>query len=276
MEKSPNASKLNIKIVTLAQNIPGPVAVAKLAELGAKVIKIEPPEGDPLKRYSPEWYEKLISGQEVVNLNLKTESDRQKLDDYLEKFDLLITSMRPQSLKRLNLHQESLRKKFPHLSHIEIIGYSKEKENMAGHDLTYQAELGLLSPPLLPKILLADMMAAEKVFSAVLWQVISQNTTHQRISISESLNDCLLPIKLGLTTDGGLLGGGFAGYNLYQTTDGWIALAALEPHFWQELLANLDEKNADIPTLRKIFRTKSSTFWLEWGSKLNLPIAIVN
>ncbi|HEY3712692.1 MAG TPA: CoA transferase, partial [Amycolatopsis sp.] len=58
-------------VVTTALNIPGPVAAARLRELGATVTKVEPPGGDPLALAAPDWYRELAAGQEVVRLDLK-------------------------------------------------------------------------------------------------------------------------------------------------------------------------------------------------------------
>ena len=272
-------SPININIVSLALNLPGPVAIARLQQLGATVIKIEPPEGDPLKQFSPEWYQELIAGQKVVTLNLKTVEHRSKLNQYLENADLLITSMRPQALERLNLEQGSINSQFPHLSHIEITGYPNERENRTGNDLNYQAELGLVTPPALPRTLFADLITSEKVFSATLLQIILKKANnkgvYQKISIVESLASCLLPIQYEMTTEGNILGGGFAGYNLYQTSDGWIALAALESHFWIKLTNELGLENADTDSLKNNFLRQNSEYWHKWGREKDLPITEV-
>ena len=54
------------QVLTLAVNVPGPAATARLCKLGATVIKVEPPEGDPLAQANPDWYEALVSGQQVI------------------------------------------------------------------------------------------------------------------------------------------------------------------------------------------------------------------
>ncbi|MDQ3173285.1 MAG: CoA transferase, partial [Acidobacteriota bacterium] len=68
-----------IRALTLAINVPGPVAAARLRELGATVVKVEPPGGDPLSRISPAWYESLTRDQKVVRLNLKEPDERARL-----------------------------------------------------------------------------------------------------------------------------------------------------------------------------------------------------
>lgn len=69
------------QVLTLAVNVPGPAATARLCKLGATVIKVEPPEGDPLARANPDWYEALVSGQQVIQLNLEETDDRARLDN---------------------------------------------------------------------------------------------------------------------------------------------------------------------------------------------------
>jgi alpha-methylacyl-CoA racemase len=92
-----------IWVLTLAVNLPGPVAASRLCAMGASVVKIEPPGGDPLARMCPGYYEDLSAGQEVVRLDLKDQQDRASLDDWLEGTDLLLTANRPAALGRLGL-----------------------------------------------------------------------------------------------------------------------------------------------------------------------------
>jgi alpha-methylacyl-CoA racemase len=108
------------RLVTLAQNVPGPAAASRLQDLGASVVKVEPPNGDPLASANPAWYGALTAGQEVVQLDLKDASDRARLDEYLAKADVLLTSSRPGSLARLGLGQEELRVKYPRLCYVAI------------------------------------------------------------------------------------------------------------------------------------------------------------
>src|SRR5580765_1980651 len=145
-----------IRVVSLALNVPGPVAAARLHQLGASVTKIEPPIGDPLIRYCPAWYRKLAAGQDVLGLDLKDLAARGRFAKLLAETDLLLTSNRPAALARRGLAWPQLHTLYPRLNHVAIVGYPAPKENVAGHDLTYQAALGLLVPPHLPRTLLAD------------------------------------------------------------------------------------------------------------------------
>ena len=136
-----------IRIITLAGNVPGPVAAARLHQLGAAVIKVEAPAGDPLAAISPAWYRALTHGQEVIRLDLKHRAGREQLDPLLEGADLLLTSTRPAALRRLGLDWQGVHARYPHLSQVAITGYPAPHENRAGHDLTYQAAAGLVAPP---------------------------------------------------------------------------------------------------------------------------------
>jgi crotonobetainyl-CoA:carnitine CoA-transferase CaiB-like acyl-CoA transferase len=106
--------------VSVAVNLPGPLAASRLAEFGASVTKVEPPAGDPLAHVAPNWYRSLVSRQNVVTLDVKDPHDRAELDALLADADLLITSMRPSALARLGLARPH--EIFPRLSLIEIVG----------------------------------------------------------------------------------------------------------------------------------------------------------
>ena len=146
-----------MQILNLAYNAPGPAAARRLQTLGARVIKVEPPGGDPLSRYCPAWYGSLITGQTVLSLDLKQPAGRTTLEDWLAGSDLLITSVRLESLERLQLGWQSLHARHPHLCHVAITGSPAPCADLPGHDLTYLAQAGLLEPPWMPRTLLADL-----------------------------------------------------------------------------------------------------------------------
>jgi len=221
-----------VRVITLAVNVPGPVAAARLTRLGATVIKVEPPDGDPLAAVSPAWYRELRAGQEVVRLNLKADDDRAALDDLLGQADLLLTATRPAALDRLDLSWPRLHARFPRLARVAIVGPPASHAGAPGHDLTYLAPLGLLSPPELPRTLLADLAGAGRAVEAALALLYARERDHVAGHVEVSLADAAGlfadPLRHGLTRPGGALNGGLPEYNLYSTREGWIALAALE------------------------------------------------
>lgn len=268
-----------IKIVSLALNAPGPVAAARLTQLGAEVIKVEPPSGDAMSKAAPKWYEQLCRGQTVLRLDLKHAGGRAQLDSMLAKADLLLASFRPSALQRLGLDWESLHARHPRLNFVGIIGYLPPLEELIGHDLTYQSDFGLLRPPEMPSSLFVDLAGAERAVSMALALLNRSARTGEAgcawVSLHECARDLAEPLKAGLTSAGGLLGGGYPLYGFYRAGDGWIAIAALEPHFAERLLSELGLKNADRAELEEVFLRRGAADWERWAAERDLPLVAV-
>ncbi|HEY6307313.1 MAG TPA: CoA transferase [Candidatus Angelobacter sp.] len=269
-----------VKIVSLSINAPGPVAAARLARLGAEVTKIEPPTGDPLKVAARPWYDSLCLGQTVVTLDLKDSIQRQRLDDLLENANLLLASFRPSALRRLGLDWESLHLRHPRLCFAGIVGYPPPQEEQSGHDLTYLADTGLLSPPALPLSLYVDLAGAERCVSLALALLLSFARTGQPacgfVSLYECAQELAQPLQAGLTVPGaGALGGASVFYSMYQASDGWIAVAALEPHFAQKLISELGLNSEDRDELKRVFSTRTAAAWHEWAAQRDLPLVAI-
>ncbi len=264
------------KLVTLALNVPGPVAAARLVDLGAQATKIEPPFGDPLKSAARPWYDSLSRQQTVVALDLKNPGDRSKLDQFLADADLLLTSFRPSALQRLQLDWKSVHEKHPRLCAVNIIGFPPPDEELPGHDLTYQARLGLLRPPQLPITLYADLAGAERAVSVSLALLMNLaragRAEFAHVSLYEAMRDLAGPFTAGLTIPGGSLGGGFPFYGVYQTSDGWVAVAALEPAFVHRLKTELKLTANTHAELEGIFRGRTAKEWEEWAGERDLPL----
>lgn len=266
-----------IRILNLAVNLPGPAAAQRLYQHGASVIKVEPPSGDPMELYHAEWYRTMAAGHAVVRIDLKTDEGAACLTELLKETDLLITASRPAALKRLGLDWQTLQQTYPGLCQVAIVGYPAPRENEAGHDLTYQASLGLLTPPNMPRTLLADMAGAELTVSAALSLLLArergQGSGYAEVALSEAASVMAEPLRFRTTSPGALLGGGIPEYNIYQASDGWVAVAALEPHFktrLEETLAVSSTKD-----YQAVFLTRSADAWQQWGQELDLPIVAV-
>jgi crotonobetainyl-CoA:carnitine CoA-transferase CaiB-like acyl-CoA transferase len=268
-----------IRILTLALNLPGPLAIAGLQQLGATVVKIEPPGGDPLAHAKASWYRALHEGQEILCLNLKDATDRARLEGRLCTADLLVTATRPAALRRLGLGWPELHARAPQLCQVGIVGYPPPEENMPGHDVTYQARLGLLEPPTLPRIMIADFAGAQQTGEAALALLLArergQGAHFAWVSLAKAGEWFAEPFRQGLTGPGKILGGGFPGYDIYRAQDGWIAVATLEPHFWHKLLKELGLATADRQQLQEVFSTRTAQEWETWGSDRDLPLAAV-
>lgn len=269
-----------IQAVTLAVNVPGPAAAARLRELGASVTKVEPPDGDPLARYSPDYYRTLSAGQEVLPLDLKAAAGRDRLRELLSGADLLLTSSRPAALQRLGLVPGRLHEEYPRLRWVAIVGHPSPRAGEPGHDLTYLAGRGLLSLPDLPRTLLADLAGAERAVSAALGLLLAREQgasadAYAEVPLSEAAAAFDAPLRHGITRPGGVLGGGLPGYNLYRCSEGWIALAALEEHFLEKLLSGLGLPKASYEELQEIFASRSAAYWESWAAERDLPLVAV-
>ena len=232
-----------LAVVSLAVNVPGPVAATRLRALGARVVKVEPPTGDPLELYSADWYRELAAGQEVARLDLKDPAGRGALDELLAGGDLLLTSSRLSALERLGLGWGALHARHPRLCQVAIFGHPGAERDRAGHDLTYQAAQGLAAPDGLPRTLLADLASAERAVGAALGLLLARErgaeAGYAEVTLQEVAADFAAPLRHGLTAPGGLLGGGLAAYGVYAVREGYVAMAALEPHFAARLREEL-------------------------------------
>lgn len=266
-------------VLTLAINVPGPVAASRLAALGAAVTKVEPPGGDPLARGCAAWYAHLTAGQRVVRLDLKEARERAMLGDLLGRADLLLTASRPAALARLDLAWPALHARYPRLSQVALVGHAPPHAERPGHDLTYLASAGLLSPPALPRTLFADLAAAERAVSAALALLVGQvrggEAGYTEVALAAVAEELAAPLRHGLTASGGVLGGGAPQYNLYRTREGWLAVAALEPHFRARLARELGVAQLDTAALQTHFLARTAAEWEEWGDARDLPLAAV-
>jgi crotonobetainyl-CoA:carnitine CoA-transferase CaiB-like acyl-CoA transferase len=269
-----------IRVVSLAVNLPGPLTAARYVELGAYVTKVVPPGGDPLQWVSPEWHDNLKEDQELVTLDLKSEGGQAQLAQLLLEADVLLTATRPAALSRLGLEWPSLSANFPRLCQVAIVGFGPPDENRAGHDLTYQASAGLLEPPEFPRLPLADYAGSERAVSATLALLWERDRTGRGGQAVVPMVDALRPyahaLCYGLLEPGTLLGGASPLYGLYRTRDGWVALAALEPHFRERVKAGLDIESLTSAALATAFCTRTSAEWDQWAKEHDVPLSAVN
>tara|TARA_R110002072_G_C7961020_1_gene533904 strand:- start:2893 stop:3729 length:837 start_codon:yes stop_codon:yes gene_type:complete len=266
----------DMRVVTLALNLPGPLAAQRLCELGATVIKIEPPSGDPFAQYCAEWYRDMKDGQQCLMIDLKSGEGQTELAELLSEADLLLTAQRPAALKRLNLDWETLHKCHPQLNNVAIVGYPSPMEEHAGHDLTYQATQGLIIPPNMPKTLIADLAGAEQTtiqsLALLMGRKAGQQGEQRLVALSDAVEYMAQPIKYGLTSDGALLAGELPEYFLYETKSGWVAIAALEPHFRKRLQEKLELESLTKAILAEKMKTRTATEWVSWANEHDIPL----
>lgn len=264
------AALQGLRVLDLTRLLPGPVATLRLAEMGADVLKIEPPgAGDAARNMMQKaedevagrpgaFYRLVNRGKRETRLDLKSEGGRAVLLALARDADVLVESFRPGVMERLGLGYETLRANNPKLVYCAITGYgaSGPFSERAGHDLNYLAYAGVLDQiatregePVLPNFQIADLLggaqAALTQILAALWHVARggvgrfvdismahQAHAHNVMAHVALANDDAAALQPG----GGLLNGGVPCYNLYRTRDErWLAVGALELKFWQAL-----------------------------------------
>jgi len=265
----------NITVLDFSTLLPGPMASLLLAQAGARVIKVERPgSGDEMRAYPPEiggqsaLFSLLNRGKDSLALDLKSPIDRARLTPWLDRADILIEQFRPGVMARMGLDHATLSQKYPRLIYCSITGYGQTgpKSQLAGHDLNYIAETGLLSlsmgpahSPVIPPALIADIAGgAYPAAMNILLALAARQRTGQGAHLDISMTDNLFPLAwwalgqhaaTGTAPGNGdhLLTGGTARYRLYPTRDGQtLAAAPIENRFWRNFCAAIDLD----PTLR--------------------------
>lgn len=276
-----------VRILSVALNLPGPAALMRLADMGAKCHKLEPlppagaPKGspsDPMGIYAPKAYAQLHAGVKVVQADLKTEKGQAQLHKLLAQTDVLLTSFRPSALKKLGMAWPDLHAQYPSLNMVSIVGSPGAGAEIPGHDLTYLAANGLVKGLALPATLFADMAGSLQASEAVLkalWQRAKPGRAHGKgvfheVALEDAAGYLALPRHWGLTAPKGSVGGAHAGYQVYECANGRVAVAALEPHFAAKLLqvAGLKPgKTARDPMLQAATKTQLAAYFAQLSRK---------
>ena len=193
----------DVRVVDLGQYISGPCAAVLLAEMGADVIKVEPPTGDPFRQWESgglnATFVAFNRGKRSVVLDLKSEADRQHLFDLVRTADVLVENFRPGVMDRLGIGNEALRSNNPRLVHCSITGFgsSGPYAGMPAYDgvaLGYSGLAGLLLDPEDPRLrgpALADAItghsAAFSILAALLERHRSEQGQHLEVSMLGAL-----------------------------------------------------------------------------------------
>jgi alpha-methylacyl-CoA racemase len=171
----------------------------------------------------------------------------------------------------VGLDFDSLRGRFARLRMLHIVGSVRDPEH-AGHDLTYQAQAGLIGDAM-PRTLAADVMGSERAFSGALALLRQPPGSTMDVGLVESLDALIAPLRHGLTLPNGTLGGGAARYRVYVAKAGRVAVAALESHFEARLHEQLGAPPDSDLALRFLERTDVE--WEAWARERDLPIVAV-
>jgi crotonobetainyl-CoA:carnitine CoA-transferase CaiB-like acyl-CoA transferase len=313
-----------IKIVDLSRLAPGPYATMLLGDMGAEIVKIDeagPPTGRRAKSYQAGrgFLERDARGHvfNVVNrnkqslrLNLKNDEGRRIFYQLIRDADVVLEEFRPDVKRRLGIDYPDVAAVNPRIVYCSLTGFGQTGpyRALAGHDLTYLAQTGLLSligteasGPVIPLNVIADyaaggMQAALAVVLALFAREKTGRGQFVDCAMHDGVTSLLAPFFADYFESGRvprrgstLLQGSAPFYNVYPCADGkWLAVAAFEPWFYASLCQalDLDEFAADqwdearwpalFAALRQAFRTRPRDDWWDLLRQADVAVGKVN
>ena len=303
-----------IKVIDFSTLLPGPLASLFLSETGAEVIKIEKPGvGDEIRLSNPQWGEQSVSfsllnrGKKSLSLDLKDPKNLKILIPILKEADIIIEQFRPGVMKRLGIDYESIKKINQDIIYVSITGYGQygPKSMVAGHDLNYIGNAGLLSismgrenDTVVPPALVADIAGGSyPAVINILLALRKRDLNKEGSYIDLSMTENLFPFMFWGLGSGfahnkwpgnsdGVLSGGSPRYNIYKTSDGnYVAAAPLEDRFWNKFCEAIElpkkfikmqnDQEKAIQEIRKIIGQKEKNYWLDVFNKADCCCSIV-
>lgn len=247
-----------LRVVDVSAYLPGPMASLLLADMGADVLKIEPPQGDGMRLLGPRdasgkplFHAAVNAGKTVCRIDLKSPDGRQEFLRHIENADVLIEGFRPGVMARLGLDYDTLRLRNKALIFCSISGYGAEGPlaQAAGHDANYLAQAGVLHrngvPPRFFDPPFADVTSSLFAALAILGAVNGRRRDGLGCHIDLGIADVAMPLQLFEIAACGAngtvpqpeetyLNGGAAYYHVYATADRrHVVLGAVEAKFWR-------------------------------------------
>jgi crotonobetainyl-CoA:carnitine CoA-transferase CaiB-like acyl-CoA transferase len=304
-----------ITVVDLTQFLPGPMLSVMMADQGARVIKIEPPGGDPARAQAPfeaghsVWFSQLNRGKESRALDLKSANGKAELRELIANADVFVEGFRPGVMARLGFDYAAVQALNPGIVYCSIsaFGQNGELAQHPAHDLAVQALSGFLSvndgpdgAPVVPGVASSDMAAGLTALSAVLMALLGRAQTGRGDYLDIAMFDSLLPWcahTAGQAIAGGpaptsgqqrsLGGAGF--YQVYRTADDqYVVLGGRELKFAHNLLSELGrldllpyaeaeagQQGPLIAFLRETFAGKTKEAWVAWFANKDVAFAPV-
>ena len=262
-------------VVDFTRYLPGPFASRELLRLGARVVRVEAPEGDPLRSVAPGWDAALNSGKESVVWDL--ERDPGLGPALAARADVVLEGFRPGVAERLGVGASALPESVVYCS---VTGFGAGNLR-AGHDLNYAGWAGLLADtaPAMPPVQVADvaggsLFAVIEILAALLErQKNGGRGTHLIVSMTHNAHRLAAHRLRGGPER--TLTGGLACYRIYETADGrFLTVTAVESKFWQrlcELIGRpelverhyLQDQEALAAELEGVFRSRPLSDWLD-------------
>ena len=253
-----------ITVVSVEQAVAAPFATRQLADLGARVIKVERPDGGDFARYYDERVRGLASyfvwlnrSKESLALDLKSQRAPAVMTALLERADVFVQNLAPGAASRSGLGADSLRERFPQLIVCDVSGYGSSGPyvDKKAYDLLVQCEAGVLSVTGTPDemvktgISVADLAGGMYAYSSILSALFHRQRTGEALSIEVSLFDALTewmshPIYSTLYTGEqpprtGAAHANVAPYGPFRAADGVVLLGIQNEREWVRFCADV-------------------------------------
>lgn len=252
-----------ISVLDFSELLPGPFLTGCLAELGARVLKVErPPGGDPVRRMSPGVFGAVNRGKDSVLIDLKRPEGVAQATSLAAEADVLVESFRPGVMARLGLGHAELAAVNPRLIYASLSGYGRDGPYAAvpGHDLNYLSVAGLKAiSGGSAGVPVADLCGSVYGLAGVLAALVQRGVTGRGQRLDISLTECALHWlnpRLGRFAGAGAetleeqrrMALSRPAYGAFTCRDGRsISIAALEDHFWSRLLGAMELAPFDTP-----------------------------
>lgn len=297
-----------LKILDLSILLPGPYCSMLMADLGAEVIKVEPPKiGDYIRETNPWGYQTLNRNKKSLTLNLKHSQGREIFYRLTERADVILEGFRPGVTARLGIDYEKVRQVNSKIIYCSISGYGQTGpyRDRVGHDINYLGVAGVMSlsgepggePVINNGVAVVDLCSSMFAFGGILLSLMNRAQTGVGQYIDVSMTDCILS---WMTSEASryLMGGWVpqrgerrrGEYGVFPTQDGkFITLGVYEDKFWialckvlgiEEALKDprfstiherLKHREAIALLLKDSFRSRTQEEWIKLLTPLDVP-----
>jgi len=289
-----------VRVVDFSMFVPGPFASSIFADLGAEVVKVEPPSGDPCRSYLPLQFRGENRNKRSLALDLKQEASKAVVERLAERADIVIEGFRPGVAERLGIDYETLARANGKLIYCALSGYgaSGPWRERPGHDLSYLAAGGglafpgqWLGAPARSSLPVADLAGGSCAAIAVLAALAERNRSGRGARLDLSLFEAGFfwsALRHGLAPGGDPRAHLFPANDQFECADGArLALGILEEHFWRKFTAcvpgfeseefssdALRRRNGDMLSRRlsETMKTRTSDEWIELLEANDVPV----
>ncbi|WIM88196.1 CoA transferase [Candidatus Mycobacterium wuenschmannii] len=290
-----------IRVLEIGHMLAGPYATMMLADLGAEIIKIEPPGGDISRQVGDSYFASLNRGKRSICVDLTSEAGQRELGELVSESHALLANLKPSAIQRYGLNYDALRVWNDRIVCVALTGFGLDAGDDPAFDYVIQATTGIaaltgdpLGPPTLPGYSAADNSAGITAALGLLAQIVSGRGGQVEVSLrdvmlsqlnyraSAYLNDGAEPRRLPM--------GAHSYYvpaQLFSTADGYLALFITHDKFWKLFAAEagivgpetMRERSAQrdevLALVNAALATDTAVNWEARLRRLGVPVAAV-